>query len=64
MEILRYLVSMNTTVYAAVTAMFFRTVAPALVPVGQGNYGVASAVNFSDGMNGKVNTLLRKYDNY
>ncbi|KAK0451260.1 chondroitin AC/alginate lyase [Desarmillaria tabescens] len=41
-EILRYLGPMNTTDYASVTAMFFRAVAPALVPVGQANYGVAA----------------------
>ncbi|KAK0442005.1 uncharacterized protein EV420DRAFT_1649810 [Desarmillaria tabescens] len=40
-EILRYLGPMNTTDYVSIAAMFFRAVAPALVPVEQASYGVA-----------------------
>ncbi len=37
---------MNTTDYAADTGVIFRAAAPALVPIGQADYGVAGAVNF------------------
>lgn len=41
---MRHLGPMSTGDFAGVTSMLFRAVAPAAVPIGQANYGIAGTI--------------------